>query len=132
MVFQGYALFPHLTVLENVAFSLRRARRCEAGARRRAGAAIDLVRLTGLEGRLPLQLSGGQQQRVALARAIVSSPICCFWTSRSRSSTRGSRRAAMGAARIQRQTGVTCLYVTHDQEEALSMADRSRSSTVAG
>jgi putative spermidine/putrescine transport system ATP-binding protein len=124
MVFQGYALFPHLTVLDNVAFSLRARGVAKQERRRRAGAAIDLVRLTGLEGRLPRQLSGGQQQRVALARAIAFQPDLLLLDEPLSALDRQLRGELQWELRaLQRQTGLTCLYVTHDQEEALSMAD---------
>jgi putative spermidine/putrescine transport system ATP-binding protein len=124
MVFQGYALFPHLSVLDNVAFSLRARGVARHERRRRAGAAIDLVRLTGLEGRLPRQLSGGQQQRVALARAIAFSPDLLLLDEPLSALDRQLRGELQWELRaLQRQTGLTCLYVTHDQEEALSMAD---------
>jgi putative spermidine/putrescine transport system ATP-binding protein len=124
MVFQGYALFPHLTVLDNVAFSLRARGVPRAERRRRAGTAIDLVRLTGLESRLPRQLSGGQQQRVALARAIAFQPDLLLLDEPLSALDRQLRGELQWELRaLQRQTGLTCLYVTHDQEEALSMAD---------
>ncbi len=124
MVFQGYALFPHLTVLDNVAFSLRARGVAKQERRRRAGEAIDLVRLTGLEGRLPRQLSGGQQQRVALARAIAFQPDLLLLDEPLSALDRQLRGELQWELRaLQRQTGLTCLYVTHDQEEALSMAD---------
>ena len=124
MVFQGYALFPHLSVLDNVAFSLRARGVGKAERRRRAGTAIDLVRLTGLESRLPRQLSGGQQQRVALARAIAFEPDLLLLDEPLSALDRQLRGELQWELRaLQRQTGLTCLYVTHDQEEALSMAD---------
>ncbi len=124
MVFQGYALFPHLSVLDNVAFSLRARGVAKRERRQRAGAAIDLVRLTGMEGRLPRQLSGGQQQRVALARAIAFEPDLLLLDEPLSALDRQLRGELQWELRaLQRQTGLTCLYVTHDQEEALSMAD---------
>jgi ABC-type Fe3+/spermidine/putrescine transport system ATPase subunit len=124
MVFQGYALFPHLNVLDNVAFSLRARGVAKAERHRRARTAIDLVRLTGLEGRLPRELSGGQQQRVALARAIAFSPDLLLLDEPLSALDRQLRGDLQWELRaLQRQTGLTCLYVTHDQEEALSMAD---------
>jgi putative spermidine/putrescine transport system ATP-binding protein len=124
MVFQGYALFPHLTVLDNVAFSLRARGVPRAERNKRAGTAIDMVRLTGLEHRLPRQLSGGQQQRVALARAIAFAPDLLLLDEPLSALDRQLRGELQWELRaLQRQTGLTCLYVTHDQEEALSMAD---------
>jgi putative spermidine/putrescine transport system ATP-binding protein len=124
MVFQGYALFPHLSVLDNVAFSLRARGVARTERYRRAGAAIDLVRLTGLEARMPRELSGGQQQRVALARAIAFSPDLLLLDEPLSALDRQLRGELQWELRsLQRQTGLTCLYVTHDQEEALSMAD---------
>jgi putative spermidine/putrescine transport system ATP-binding protein len=124
MVFQGYALFPHLNVLDNVAFSLRARGVARAERHRRARTAIDLVRLTGLEARLPRELSGGQQQRVAVARAIAFSPDLLLLDEPLSALDRQLRGDLQWELRaLQRQTGLTCLYVTHDQEEALSMAD---------
>ncbi|HZS33087.1 MAG TPA: ABC transporter ATP-binding protein [Methylomirabilota bacterium] len=124
MVFQHYALFPHLTVAENVGFGLRMRRVPAAEARRRVARALALVRLGGLESRLPGALSGGQQQRVALARAIVIEPRLLLLDeplssldARLRAEMRGEIRA------IQRALGIATLFVTHDQEEALTMAD---------
>src|SRR5262245_12640707 len=124
MVFQGYALFPHMTVLDNVAFSLRARGVPKAERHKRAGTAIDMVRLTGLEKRLPRELSGGQQQRVALARAIVFEPDLLLLDEPLSALDRQLRGDLQWELRaLQRQIGLTCLYVTHDQEEALSMAD---------
>jgi putative spermidine/putrescine transport system ATP-binding protein len=124
MVFQGYALFPHLSVLDNVAFSLRARGVPREERRRRAGQAIDMVRLSGLESRLPRQLSGGQQQRVALARAIAFQPDLLLLDEPLSALDRQLRSELQTELRdLQRRTGLTCLYVTHDQDEALSMAD---------
>jgi putative spermidine/putrescine transport system ATP-binding protein len=124
LVFQGYALFPHLSVLDNVAFSLRARGVGRAERRRRAGEAIDMVRLTGLEARLPQQLSGGQQQRVALARAIAFGPDLLLLDEPLSALDRALRGELQSELRgLQRRTGLTCLYVTHDQDEAMSMAD---------
>jgi ABC-type Fe3+/spermidine/putrescine transport system ATPase subunit len=125
MVFQNYAIFPHLSVLENVAYGLR-ARRVPAGAlARRVNEALELVELTALARRMPGQLSGGQQQRVALARALVVRPRLLLMDeplsnldARLRVAMRGEIR------RIQRELGITTVYVTHDQEEALAISDR--------
>jgi putative spermidine/putrescine transport system ATP-binding protein len=125
MVFQSYALFPHMTVAANVAFGLemRRIGRAEREARVRD--ALRLVRLDGLEERLPRQLSGGQQQRVALARALVVNPAVFLLDeplSNLDAKLRGEVR--MEIRSLQQRLGLTTLIVTHDQEEALTMADR--------
>jgi len=125
MVFQSYALFPHMTVAENVAFGLemRRVGRAERDARTRE--ALRLVRLEGLQDRLPRQLSGGQQQRVALARALVVNPAVFLLDeplSNLDAKLRGEVRMEIRA--LQQRLGLTTLIVTHDQEEALTMADR--------
>ena len=125
MVFQSYALFPHMTVAGNVAFGLemRRVGRAERDARVRE--ALRLVRLEGLEERLPRQLSGGQQQRVALARALVVNPAVFLLDeplSNLDAKLRGEVRMEIRA--LQQRLGLTTLLVTHDQEEALTMADR--------
>jgi putative spermidine/putrescine transport system ATP-binding protein len=125
MVFQSYALFPHMTVAANVAFGLemRRVGRAEREARVRE--ALRMVRLGGLDDRLPRQLSGGQQQRVALARALVVKPAVFLLDeplSNLDAKLRGEVR--MEIRTLQRRLGLTTLIVTHDQEEALTMADR--------
>jgi putative spermidine/putrescine transport system ATP-binding protein len=125
MVFQSYALFPHMTVAANVAFGLemRKVGRAEREARVRE--ALRLVRLEGLEERLPRQLSGGQQQRVALARALVVNPAVFLLDeplSNLDAKLRGEVRMEIRA--LQQRLGLTTLIVTHDQEEALTMADR--------
>jgi spermidine/putrescine ABC transporter ATP-binding subunit len=127
IVFQHYALFPHLTVQDNIAFGLRvRAQRLpEADVRQRIKAVLELVQLTGLETRRPHQLSGGQQQRVALARALVLQPQVLLLDEPLGALDRQLRQAMQGELRrLQRDLGMTFLYVTHDQDEALSMADR--------
>ncbi|MDR7519742.1 MAG: ABC transporter ATP-binding protein [Armatimonadota bacterium] len=125
MVFQNYALFPHMTVWDNVAFGLR-MRRVPAGElRRRVDEALEKVRLAGFESRFPRQLSGGQQQRVALARAIVTRPAVLLLDeplSNLDLKLREAMRLELKA--LQRELGVTTLYVTHDQSEALVMSDR--------
>ncbi|MEP9378349.1 ABC transporter ATP-binding protein [Aquabacter sp. CN5-332] len=124
MVFQGYALFPHLSVLDNVAFALRARGIGLQERRKRAGAAIDLVRLTGREDHYPRQLSGGQQQRVALARAIAFQPDLLLLDEPLSALDRALRSELQTELRsLQKTTGLTCVYVTHDQDEALSMAD---------
>jgi len=127
IVFQHYALFPHLTVQDNVAFGLRvKARRLPAAeVARRVKAVLELVQLAGFETRRPHQLSGGQQQRVALARALVLQPQVLLLDEPLGALDRQLRKAMQTELRrIQREVGMTFLYVTHDQDEALSMADR--------
>ncbi len=125
MVFQNYALFPHLTVRENIAYGLkvRKVGRAERDAR--IGEMIRSVRLEGLEKRFPSQLSGGQQQRVALARALVISPQILLMDE-PLSNLDAKLRVAMREEirRIQKQLGITTIYVTHDQEEAMAVSDR--------
>jgi spermidine/putrescine ABC transporter ATP-binding subunit len=125
MVFQSYAVFPHLTVFENVAFPLR-VRRVAAGElRRRVGEALELVRLQGYEARLPRQLSGGEQQRVALARALVFRPRVLLMDEPLGALDKKLRaHMQLELKHLQRQLHVTVVYVTHDQEEALTMSDR--------
>jgi iron(III) transport system ATP-binding protein len=122
-VFQDYALFPHLTVLQNVAFGLRGSRRSER--ERRAAEVLDLVGLTIFSGRYPHQLSGGQQQRVALARALAPQPAVILLDepfSNLDAALRGATRDEV--RQILKRTGATTVLVTHDQEEALTFADR--------
>ena len=124
MVFQHYALFPHMTVAQNVAFGLRMRHVPTDEARRRVGRALELVRLGGLEGRYPQALSGGQQQRVALARAIVIEPRLLLLDEPLSSLDAKLREEMRGELRtLQRALGITTVFVTHDQEEALTMAD---------
>jgi putative spermidine/putrescine transport system ATP-binding protein len=126
MVFQSYALLPHLTVLENVMFPLRMRKLGErAEQRERAEAVLELVQLSHLARRRPRQLSGGQQQRVAVARAIVSSPKVLL-LDEPLSNLDARLRESMQEELIQlhRKTGLTTVFVTHDQEEALSLSDR--------
>ncbi len=125
LVFQSYALFPHMSVFENVAFGLRRRRLDEATITGRVGEALDLVRLGGLERRLPRELSGGQQQRVALARAIAPQPALLL-LDEPLSNLDAKLRDAMRfeLRRLQQELSITTLFVTHDQEEALTMSDR--------
>jgi spermidine/putrescine ABC transporter ATP-binding subunit len=125
MVFQNYALFPHMTVFENVAFPLRmhRVRRSEMAPRVRDMLAV--VGLPGLEGRYPRQLSGGQQQRVALARALVYRPALLLLDEPLGALDKKLREEMQSELKsIQRELGVTTLYVTHDQQEALALSDR--------
>ena len=125
LVFQSYALFPHLSAADNVAFGLK-LRKVPAGElKQRVAEALAAVGLQGFEARLPADLSGGQQQRVALARAIVLRPRMLL-LDEPLSNLDAKLRLEMRAElrRLQRQIGVTMLYVTHDQEEALSLSDR--------
>jgi spermidine/putrescine ABC transporter ATP-binding subunit len=125
MVFQSYALFPHMTVFDNLAYglTLRKLPRAEIAAR--IGEALELIRLTGYEKRYPRELSGGQQQRVALARAIIIQPDVLL-LDEPLSNLDYKLRMAMRSEvrRIQRNTGITTMFVTHDQGEALTMSDR--------
>ncbi len=125
MVFQSYALFPHMTVAQNVAFGLEMRKVGRAERATRVAEALRLVRLDGLADRLPRQLSGGQQQRVALARALVVNPAV-FLLDEPLSNLDAKLRAEvrLEIRSLQRRLGLTTLFVTHDQEEALTMADR--------
>jgi spermidine/putrescine transport system ATP-binding protein len=124
-VFQNYALFPHLNVFDNVAFGLRRARRPKAEIRERVGKALELVQLSGFERRKSSQLSGGQQQRVALARALVLNPAVLLLDEPLGALDAKLRKALQIELKaLQQEVGITFLYVTHDQEEALTMSDR--------
>jgi spermidine/putrescine transport system ATP-binding protein len=125
MVFQSYALFPHLDVFENVAFGLRRRHVEKGEVTRRVGAALDLVHLPGFAKRKPEQLSGGQQQRVALARALVCEPTVLLLDEPLGALDLKLRKALQTELkRIQLEVGITFVYVTHDQEEALALSDR--------
>jgi spermidine/putrescine transport system ATP-binding protein len=125
MVFQNYALFPHLSVFENIAFALRLRRTPAHEVLRRVGAALEMVRLPGLERRMPAQLSGGQQQRVALARALVFRPAVVLLDEPLGALDLKLRKAMqLELKALQRDVGLTFVYVTHDQEEALTMSDR--------
>jgi spermidine/putrescine transport system ATP-binding protein len=125
MVFQQYALFPHMDVFENVAFGLRRKKVDKDEIKRRVAEALALVELEGREKRKPRQLSGGQQQRVALARALVNRPRALLLDEPLGALDLKLRQAMqLELKRIQREVGITFVYVTHDQEEALTMSDR--------
>ena len=124
-VFQDYALFPHMTVGENVAYGLRIRKVAKEERRRRADEALELVRLSGLAGRKPSQLSGGQRQRVALARAIVNRPrVLLLDEPLGALDLKLRQEMQLELKRIQSEVGITFVYVTHDQEEALTMSDR--------
>ncbi|MGH2740391.1 MAG: ABC transporter ATP-binding protein [Actinomycetota bacterium] len=124
-VFQSYALFPHLSVFENVAYGLKRrsVERLEIGAR--VTEILELVDLPGFEGRRPSQLSGGQQQRVALARALVNHPqVLLLDEPLGALDLKLRKQMQLELKRIQQEVGITFIYVTHDQEEAMTMSDR--------
>jgi len=125
MVFQGYALFPHMTVMQNVGFGLQMRKLPGAEAARRVRRALQRVQLDALADRLPRQLSGGQQQRVALARAMVIDPaVLLLDEPLSALDARLRHDVRQEIRQLQQESGLTTLMVTHDQDEALSMADR--------
>jgi putative spermidine/putrescine transport system ATP-binding protein len=125
LVFQSYALFPHLTVAQNVAFGLEMRKTAAADMGRRVGDALKLVRLEHLAERVPRQLSGGQQQRVALARALVFHPdVLLLDEPLSNLDAKLRQDVRVEIRELQRTLGLTTVMVTHDQEEALTMADR--------
>jgi putative spermidine/putrescine transport system ATP-binding protein len=124
-VFQDYALFPHFTVADNVAYGLRVRRIPRADRASRVEAALDMVQMTEFGHRKPSQLSGGQRQRVALARAIVNEPeVLLLDEPLGALDLKLRQEMQVELKRIQRQIGITFIYVTHDQEEALTMSDR--------
>jgi putative spermidine/putrescine transport system ATP-binding protein len=124
-VFQDYALFPHMDVFENVEYGLRVKRVGRAERRRRAQAALDMVRLSEHGKRRPVQLSGGQRQRVALARAIANEPeVLLLDEPLGALDLKLRQEMQLELKRIQREVGITFVFVTHDQEEALTMSDR--------
>jgi len=124
-VFQNYALFPHLTIHENVAFGLRRKGVKDAEIRARVGEMLELVELAGFERRKPSQISGGQAQRVALARALINRPgVLLLDEPLGALDLKLRKQMQLELKRIQQEVGITFIYVTHDQEEAMTMSDR--------
>jgi spermidine/putrescine ABC transporter ATP-binding subunit len=125
LVFQNYALFPHMTVAQNVAFGLRMHRVKRSEIPKRVQSALELVQLGGTEHRFPRQLSGGQQQRVALARAIVIEPqLLLLDEPLSNLDAKLRKNMQIELRALQKRLGITAIYVTHDQEEALTLSDR--------
>jgi iron(III) transport system ATP-binding protein len=125
MVFQSYALFPHMTVFDNVAFGLTLKKLPKEEIKKRVKNALELVRLSGLEDRYPRQLSGGQQQRVAVARAIVMEPeVLLFDEPLSNLDAKLREAVRFELRELQKKLGITSIYVTHDQAEALVISDR--------
>jgi iron(III) transport system ATP-binding protein len=125
MVFQNYAVWPHRTVFDNVAFGLQVQKRSRAEIERRVGDMLELIGLSGLERRYPGQLSGGQQQRVALARSLVVEPeILLLDEPLSNLDAKLRERMRTELKHLQRKLGITFVYVTHDQAEALALSDR--------
>ena len=125
MMFQNYALFPHMTVANNIAYGLKARHLSKTEIDSRVGEVLALVKLTGLENRKPRQLSGGQQQRVALARALVINPKVLLLDEPFSALDKNLRASMqMELREIQRKLGVTTIFVTHDQSEALSLSDR--------
>jgi spermidine/putrescine transport system ATP-binding protein len=124
-VFQSYALFPHLDIYENVAFGLRRKKVNKGEIKTRVSESLNLVDLPGYESRKPTQLSGGQQQRVALARALVNEPkVLLLDEPLGALDLKLRKQMQLELKRIQTEVGITFIYVTHDQEEAMTMSDR--------
>ena len=124
-VFQNYALFPHLNVFENIAFGLRRRKTAAAEIKRQVAFMLDLVELPGYEERKPSQLSGGQQQRIALARALVNNPrVLLLDEPLGALDLKLRKQMQVELKRIQSEIGITFIFVTHDQEEAMTMSDR--------
>jgi spermidine/putrescine transport system ATP-binding protein len=124
-VFQNYALFPHLNIFENVAFGLRRKGLGRDEVRRRVGEMLELVELRGYDRRRPSQISGGQAQRVALARALINRPaVLLLDEPLGALDLKLRKQMQVELKRIQQEVGITFIYVTHDQEEAMTMSDR--------
>ena len=124
-VFQNYALFPHMTVEANIGYSLKLKRKSKAEIRQAVSSALELVQLQGMEKRMPSELSGGQKQRVAIARAIVSRPsVLLLDEPLGALDLQLRRRMQWELKALQKQLGLTFIYITHDQEEALNMSDR--------
>ena len=124
-VFQQYALFPHMSILDNVAYGLKQRKVGKKERHKQAGEALELVRLVGRDAHRPSMLSGGQQQRVALARALVMNPrVLLLDEPLGALDLKLRKEMQIELKRIQSQVGITFIYVTHDQEEALSMSDR--------
>jgi spermidine/putrescine transport system ATP-binding protein len=125
MVFQSYALFPHMSAYQNVAFGLERKKVAKDELRRRVGEIMEIVSLSGMEKRAPREMSGGQQQRVALARALVNRPRALLLDEPLGAlDLKLRQQMQVELKRIQREVGITFVYVTHDQGEALTMSDR--------
>lgn len=125
MCFQSYALFPHMNVWDNIAFGLKMRKITGAEQKKRVNDALDMLSLTGMEKRKPGQLSGGQQQRVALARAIVTQPdILLFDEPLSNLDAKLRVQVRVEIQEMQKRLGITSIYVTHDQDEALAISDR--------
>ncbi len=125
MVFQSYAIFPHLNVFENIAYGLKIKRLSKAEIRSKVAGVLEMTELTGLENRAPNQLSGGQQQRVALARALIMEPkVLLFDEPLSNLDAKLRVQMRTEIRRIQQSLGITSIYVTHDQDEAMALSDR--------
>jgi iron(III) transport system ATP-binding protein len=125
MVFQSYAVWPHMNVYNNIAYPLKVAKVSKSEIQKRVQEIIDIVELTGLDKRMPNELSGGQQQRVALARGLVMKPKVLLLDEPLSNLDAKLREKMRGDIRqIQQQFGITCIYVTHDQIEAFTMSDR--------
>jgi spermidine/putrescine transport system ATP-binding protein len=124
-VFQNYALFPHLTIFENVAFGLRRKGVKDGDVKARVSEMLKLVELSGFDARKPTQISGGQAQRVALARALINKPaVLLLDEPLGALDLKLRKQMQVELKRIQQEVGITFIYVTHDQEEAMTMSDR--------